>query len=61
MLLAAEMSEIAEWRERIEELRQVAACTRDPERRRRLLDLADSWEKFASDLDHGAAAVEVAR
>jgi hypothetical protein len=41
---------LEEWRDRIAELRELAENTSIPCRKRRYLELADCWEKFAEEL-----------
>jgi hypothetical protein len=45
------MSKAEEWREHIVELREVAERSSDPERQRKLLDLAEQWEDYAQELE----------
>lgn len=47
------MLEPEAWREHAAELRQLAGEASDPERRRRLLDLAAKLEGAAEDADKG--------
>ena len=49
MTAAAEWAATKSWAEWAAELRAVAATTRDPQRRRRYLELADRWEREAPD------------
>ena len=39
-----------DWRERVIELRDIASQTDDADQRRKLLELADKWEKVAQDV-----------
>jgi hypothetical protein len=40
------------WRDRIEELRELAASTTDLHRKQRYLELIERWEEFAHELEH---------
>lgn len=46
-----------DWRERIVELRELAANTPDPSRRQRYLDLANRWDQFIKELESPAIDV----
>ena len=40
------------WRDRIAELRELAASTTDVHRKQRYLELVERWEEFAHALEH---------
>jgi hypothetical protein len=40
------------WRDRIAELRELAASTTDLHRKQRYLELVERWEEFAYALEH---------
>jgi hypothetical protein len=52
-----EVSPAMWWRDKVVELREVAARTADPELRRRLFDVADRWEESADSSRHAAPLV----
>jgi hypothetical protein len=51
MPIATELSAAMEWREKVAELRQVAARVADARLRGRLNALADEWDDFADELE----------
>jgi hypothetical protein len=51
MPIATELSAAMEWREKVAELRQVAARVADARLRGRLIALADEWDDFADELE----------
>jgi hypothetical protein len=51
MPIATELSAAMEWREKVAELRQVAARVADARLRGRLTALADEWDDFADELE----------
>ncbi len=49
------MPSARDWRERVIELRDIASQTDDADERRKLLELADQWEKVAQDAEPPAS------